>query len=87
MNFIKKFGTNKPYASKMAAKRIKELKEEIHFEGNLQPIQIAGHNAPKEKLISPKQIKIGYKFQDTLMIRPKTRSPVKLQMAQCPCHG
>ncbi len=30
-NFIKKFGTKIPYASKMAAKRVKELKEEIHF--------------------------------------------------------
>ncbi len=33
-NFIKKFGTNTPYASKMAAKRVKELKEEIHFTKN-----------------------------------------------------
>ncbi len=30
-NFIKKFGNNMPYASKIAVRRIKELKEEIHF--------------------------------------------------------
>ncbi|SDD96521.1 Tfp pilus assembly protein PilF [Pricia antarctica] len=33
-NFIKKFGANRPYASKTATKRIKELKEEIHFAKN-----------------------------------------------------
>src|SRR5680860_501025 len=32
--FIKKFGKNRPYASKIATKRIKELKEEIHFAKN-----------------------------------------------------
>ncbi len=30
-SFIKKFGANTPYASKIAAKRVQELKEEIHF--------------------------------------------------------
>jgi len=33
-NFIKKFGTKRPYASEMAARRVKELKEEIHFAKN-----------------------------------------------------
>ncbi len=33
-NFIKKFGMNRPYYSKMAAKRVKELREEIHFANN-----------------------------------------------------
>lgn len=33
-NFLRKFGKNRPYASKMAAKRVKELKEEIHFAKN-----------------------------------------------------
>jgi len=31
-NFIKRFGKKMPYASKMASKRIKELKEVIHFQ-------------------------------------------------------
>jgi tetratricopeptide (TPR) repeat protein len=30
-NFIQKFGKNRPYVSKIVARRIKELKEEIHF--------------------------------------------------------
>lgn len=33
-NFLKKFGKNRPYASKIAAKRVKELREEIHFANN-----------------------------------------------------
>lgn len=33
-NFLKKFGENRPYASKIAAKRVEELKEEIHFAKN-----------------------------------------------------
>ena len=30
-NFVKKFGTNRPYISEMAVRRVNELKEEIHF--------------------------------------------------------
>lgn len=33
-NFIARFGKNLPYTSKIAIRRIKELKEEIHFEGD-----------------------------------------------------
>ncbi len=33
-NYIKKFGKNMPYVSKIAVRRIKDLKEEIHFAKN-----------------------------------------------------
>lgn len=33
-NFIAKFGTKMPYVSEMAVRRVKELKEEIHFTQN-----------------------------------------------------
>ena len=33
-NFIKRFGTDKPYVSETVKKRISELKEEVHFVGN-----------------------------------------------------
>lgn len=33
-NFIEKFGTNRPYASEIAVRRVRELKEEIHFAEN-----------------------------------------------------
>ena len=33
-NYLEKFGAKSPYTSKIATKRIKELKEEIHFSAN-----------------------------------------------------